>query len=99
MDDDVMSDSDMSYEEMNEQEGGRRRHRTMRKKGKKSHKGGKSRRKHSKKTHKRGKTMKRKSKKQKGGFLAGAMGAAREALLPLIMFGAQKHQQRRTSKK
>ena len=32
---------------------------------------------------------------QKGGFLTGALTAARQALLPFLMYKAQKHQQKR----
>ena len=35
---------------------------------------------------------------QKGGLLAGAASAARQALLPFVMYKAQKHLQKRTHK-
>jgi hypothetical protein len=97
---DEMSDSDvtnsvMSDDEMNQEGGRRHRRNRSHKHSKKSHRGSKSKRRHGNKTQKRRKTMRKHNKKQKGGFLTGAMSAARQALLPLLMFGAQKHQQTR----
>lgn len=40
-------------------------------------------------------TRTRRNKRQAGGFLAGAAAAAKQALLPFLMYKAQKHQQKR----
>ena len=37
----------------------------------------------------------RRSRNQKGGFLTGLLTASRQALLPVLMYKAQKHQQKR----
>ena len=37
----------------------------------------------------------RRSRNQKGGFLTGLLTAARQSLLPVLMYKAQKHQQKR----
>ena len=37
----------------------------------------------------------RRNRNQKGGFLTGVLTAARQALLPVLMYKAQKHQQKR----
>lgn len=66
-----------------------------------------SRRKRGGSTHKRNATRHRRvktkrnvhrRKHQKGGFLQGALGAAREALLPFLMYTAQKRVQHRSRK-
>lgn len=50
-----------------------------------------------KKTHKRRHT---KSRKQRGGsLLTSALNAAKQALLPYLMYSAQKHQQKRVEKR
>ena len=61
--------------------------------------GGSTHKRHTKKPITRRVKTKRnvhKRKHQKGGFLQGALGAAREALLPFLMYTAQKRVQRRS---
>ena len=51
------------------------------------------------KSHKRrSKTVRRRRKSQKGGMLAGVLKAAKTALLPFLMYKAQKRVQKRSRK-
>ena len=51
------------------------------------------------KSHRRrNKTVRRRRKSQKGGMLAGVLKAAKTALLPFLMYKAQKRVQKRSRK-